>query len=146
MLKNIVLTGALLLSTALPVLAKPYPVYPTESEFLRYEYGLASFFNDSSTAQNNDLYIRKSDSQRRFDGRLTCSMLTGYSVKKYLAARVGITQALYRENPKKMADELAYLFGVTASAIDNMCSENRAEFMDLMDELMKKGFSVLSGE
>jgi hypothetical protein len=64
-------------------------------------------------------------------------------VKKYLSARAGIIQALYRENPKKMADELAYLFGVTASAIDNMCSENRAQFIDLMDELTKKGFSVL---
>ena len=142
MLKNIVLTGALLLSAALPVLAKPYLVYPTESEFLRYEYGLASFFNDSNTAQYNSVYIRKSDSQRRFDGRLACSMLTDYSVKEYLSARVGIIQALYRKNPKKKADELAYLFGVTASAIDNMCSENRAGFMDFVDELKRKGFSV----
>jgi hypothetical protein len=139
MLKNIVLTGVLSLSTALPVLAKPYPVYPTESEFLRYEYGLASFF---STVQQNSIYIRKSDRQRRFDGQIVCGMLTDYSVGKYLSARIGIIQALYRENPKKMADELAYLFGVTASAIDNMCSENRAEFIDFVDELKRKGFSV----
>ncbi|MFO0054168.1 MAG: hypothetical protein ACK53Q_14685 [Dolichospermum sp.] len=142
MLKNIVLTGVLSLSTALPVLAKPYPVYPTESEFLRYEYGLASFFNNSSTAQHNSIYIRKSDRQRRFDGQIVCGMLTDYSVGKYLSIRIGIIQALYRENPKKMTDELAYLFGVTASAIDNMCSENRAEFMDFVDELKRKGFSV----
>lgn len=142
MLKNIVLTGVLSLSTALPVLAKPYPVYPTESEFLRYEYGLASFFNNSSTAQHNSIYIRKSDRQRRFDGQIVCGMLTDYSVGKYLSIRIGIIQALYRENPKKMADELAYLFGVTASAIDNMCSENRAEFIDFVDELKRKGFSV----
>jgi hypothetical protein len=63
-------------------------------------------------------------------------------VGEYLSIRIQTIKIVDRSDPKKMTDEIAYLFGVTASAIDNMCSENRAEFMDFVDELKRKGFSV----
>jgi len=137
MLRNIFLTGVLLLCGALPALAVPRAIFPTESEFLRYEYRLADFFYDSDTHRSDGVDIRKSDDDRRLDGQVTCGMLTEYSVREYLSIRVSIINKDYSNNPKRRADELAYLFGVTASAIDSLCTQNRAEFVDLVDELSK---------
>ena len=135
-MKSFVLAGMLVLSSTLPVLAKP--VYPTEKQLWMYEFKLATFFSNPEMAKRNGAYLRKSDSQRRKDGQLACGLINDTSVAAYIAGELKIIESSYGNNPKRETDETAYLLGVTIAAIDSMCSENRAELIDLLDRLEER--------
>ncbi|NDJ25993.1 hypothetical protein GS682_31320 [Nostoc sp. B(2019)] len=47
-------------------------------------------------------------------------------------------QASYSDNPQKLNDEIVYNVGVTASVIDTMCTEHRAELLDFLANLKQK--------
>lgn len=129
-MKGITLISALILAAALPATAKPTLVFPTESEFIRYEYALSKYFREE---KSDGIYVRKSDYQRRLDGQVTCSLLTEYTVKDYLRIKLGGIKDDYKNDRARRSNEFAYLINVTAAAIDNMCSENRGEFIDYIE-------------
>ncbi|MHC5936997.1 hypothetical protein [Nostoc sp.] len=131
MLKTVAVALALLIPV--PALAaESYLVHPTESQYIQYEIELKQFFNTSILAKNAGKYLRTSDAERRWEGQVTCSLLTAYSTEKYLTLTFEKHQELYSDNPQKLNDEIAYSIGVTASAIDTMCTEHRAELMDFL--------------
>jgi hypothetical protein len=138
MLKSVI-ASALLVLIPLPALAqlRDFPEY----QYQKYEIQLEQFFSDPNIP--NGKYLRKSDRQRRFDGRLTCMYLETRTVKEYLDGNAQINRALldktsYFKNEKEFYDEMAYTLGVTSAAVDSLCTENRAGLMDFMDTLNKK--------
>ncbi|MBW4685237.1 MAG: hypothetical protein KME40_09090 [Komarekiella atlantica HA4396-MV6] len=114
--------------------ATPYPVYPTEIQYIRYEIALEKFFSLPNIAADAGKYFRTSDSQRRYDGKALCSMLTAYSTEEYLTSELERHGLLYENDPQRLRNENAYTLGVAAAAIDTMCTDKRASLMDFVQK------------
>ena len=133
MLKTAV-ASALLALLPLSALAqiRDFPEY----KYQKYEIQLQQFFNDPAIAPHNGTYLRKSDYQRRWDGRYLCFALEDETPAKYLSVTININGYLYKG--ERLNSENAYLMGTAAAAIDSLCTENRAGFMDFTENINKR--------
>ncbi|OKH14825.1 hypothetical protein NIES592_08080 [Fischerella major NIES-592] len=138
MLKAVSVALALLIPA--PALAgELYFVRPDESQYIKYEIELKQFFTNFA-AEDAGKYLRTSDSQRRRDGQLLCTMLTAYPTEEYLTSVLERHRLLY-DDPQKLRSEIAYSLGVAAAAIDAMCTEHRASLMDFFENYNATGTS-----
>ncbi|MBW4478604.1 MAG: hypothetical protein KME54_17530 [Tolypothrix brevis GSE-NOS-MK-07-07A] len=136
MFKTISATLLLLASLASSALAgTPYPIYPTQTQYIRYEIELEQFF--TNFAADGGKYFRTSDRQRRRDGQLLCSMLTAYSAEEYLTSSLERHRLLYKDS-QQLRSENAYTLGVATAAIDTICTEYRAGFVDFVQKYQQK--------
>ncbi len=115
--------------------ATPYPIYPTEGQYIRYEIELSQFF--SSAGIDASKYSRTSDRGRRHDGQILCSMLTAYSIEEYLGGELERYRLLY-SGTQRLKTESVYSLGVAAAAIDTICTEHRASLMDFMEKYRQR--------
>ncbi|MBN3908571.1 MAG: hypothetical protein HWQ35_19125 [Nostoc sp. NMS1] len=129
MLKTVAVALALLIPVS-ALAAEPYSVNLTENQYIQYEIELKQFFSTPILAKNAGKYLRASNAERRAEGQMTCSLLTAFTTEKYLVTQFEIHRTQYGDDPQKLDDEIAYTLGVTAAAIDTMCTEHRAELMD----------------
>jgi glycine/D-amino acid oxidase-like deaminating enzyme len=136
MLKTISAVLVLLASQTPMLAATPLPVYPTEIQYIKYENALEQFFSLPAIAPNAGKYLRTSDSQRRRDGQLLCSILTAYSTDEYLTNELERHRLLYND-PQQLRNENAYTLGVAAAAIDTICTEHRASLLDFVQKYQK---------
>ena len=132
MFKSISAALVLLVVQTSSVLAvTPFSVYPTEAQYIKYETELEQFFSTLATKDAGE-YIRISDSQRRFDGKVLCSMLTAFSTEEYLTSELERHRLLY--DAQELRNKNAYTLGVAAAAIDTICTEHRASLIDFVQK------------
>jgi hypothetical protein len=111
----------------------------SEYQYVRYENLLSSFFSTPDGLAYSAKYARTSDYQRRTDAKLLCFRLERYTVSQHITFYSEINQLLYKNDSKRMAEENFYLAGVAVSAVEALCTENRASMMDWVDEINQRG-------
>ena len=72
MFKTISVALTLLVTQVSVLAATPYPIYPTEAQYIKYEIELEQFFSLRAIAPDAGKYFRTSDRQRRHDGKMLC--------------------------------------------------------------------------
>ena len=139
MLKNIVLTTALLLISA-PVLALERVIEPTEYQLRNFDRRLEQYFDAPGIVPSSDAYLRKSDESRRSDGVVFCSLLADFSLETQLIGLIRINLRESNGDQKKFTNEFAYTIGIAAAAVDTLCTEYRSDFIDFSQKIQDSNF------